>query len=90
MTAVIQESGTIKIPSSILDELDLTPGTRVSLEVEGHKFVIRKVSPEVPHWKELRGMLRDENYKDGDIFEDLKRERAEERERDEERLRRLR
>jgi bifunctional DNA-binding transcriptional regulator/antitoxin component of YhaV-PrlF toxin-antitoxin module len=90
MVIEIPESGKIKIPYSVEKELGLVPGTRVFLEIEDGKFVIRKAGPEVPHWSEMRGMLAGEDYKPGEVFEDLKQERADELERDDTRLKRLR
>ncbi|MBS1833512.1 MAG: AbrB/MazE/SpoVT family DNA-binding domain-containing protein [Acidobacteria bacterium] len=89
MVIEIPESGKIKIPNTVERELGLVPGTRVSLEIEDGKFVIRKVGPEVPHWSEGLGMLRDDSDETS-MLDDLAEERAAELARDDERLKRFR
>jgi AbrB family looped-hinge helix DNA binding protein len=49
----ISSKGQIAIPKPIRDALNLTGGTKLNLEVQGHRIVLSKE----PAWKKLRGMV---------------------------------
>ncbi len=47
--------GQITIPKGIRDALNLSPGTRLTLEVRGQEIVLSKK----PGWRKLEGAARD-------------------------------
>jgi AbrB family looped-hinge helix DNA binding protein len=47
----ISSKGQIAIPKSIRDEMNLSEGTKLTVEVRGHEIVLSKE----PAWKKLRG-----------------------------------
>lgn len=76
--ATITPTGQIAIPKSIRDRLSLQPGVQVVLDVQGEQIVIKRHSPDMPHWRTMRGMFKDA----GNLLADLASERAEELSRD--------
>lgn len=66
--ATISSKGQVAIPKAIRDRLDLKPGTRVELNVEGEQVVMKRIrtieAPAgvvwtgLPNWKSMRGMVR--------------------------------
>jgi len=78
----ISSKGQIAIPKPILDRLNLKPGTQVALDVQGEHVVVKRLVSESPDWHTMRGMFREA----GNLLEDLAKERATERARDDARL----
>jgi AbrB family looped-hinge helix DNA binding protein len=64
----ISSKGQVAIPKAIRDRLDLKPGTRVALNVEGEQLVMKRLGTfdeptgsevaGLPDWKTMRGMVR--------------------------------
>lgn len=51
----ISSKGQIAIPKSIREALNLRDGTKLTLDVEGHRIVLTKE----PAWKKLGGSVKD-------------------------------
>ena len=58
MTATLSSKGQIVIPKEIRDRLNLKPGTKLDLDVQGEKVVLKRVVPEYSDWRTMRGMLK--------------------------------
>lgn len=56
--ATVSSKGQIAIPKAVRDELNLKPGTHLSIEVQGCTMVLRRVVPEYPDWRTMEGMVR--------------------------------
>jgi len=56
----LSSKGQISIPKSVRDLLNLSEGTLLTLEVRGQELVLSKE----PAWKELRGMIPDNDLMD--------------------------
>ena len=80
--ATISVNGQIAIPKTIRERLNLKPGTRVALEVQGDRMIIKRLDSASPDWPTMRGMFRSA----GNLHDDLARERAAELARDDARL----
>jgi AbrB family looped-hinge helix DNA binding protein len=52
--------GQIAIPKSMRDLLNLSEGTLLTLEVRGHEIVLSRE----PAWKQVRGMVKNQNLID--------------------------
>jgi AbrB family looped-hinge helix DNA binding protein len=57
-TATISSKGQIAIPKAVRDRLNLKPGTQVVIDVQGEALVMKRVVPEFPHWRTMRGMSK--------------------------------
>jgi AbrB family looped-hinge helix DNA binding protein len=64
----VSSKGQIALPKKVREALNLSPGTKLNLEVKGHEIVLSKE----PAWKELAGMLAGSDF---DFAEFRKRER---------------
>jgi AbrB family looped-hinge helix DNA binding protein len=53
----LSSKGQIAIPKAIRDQLNLSEGVKLSLEVRGHEIVLSKE----PAWKKLRGAASDKD-----------------------------
>jgi AbrB family looped-hinge helix DNA binding protein len=83
MTKVtISRKGQISIPKSIREQLNLKPGSQLSLDVHGEHLVLRRLAPGFPDWRTMRGMLRG----GANLQENLPKERAAELARDDARF----
>jgi AbrB family looped-hinge helix DNA binding protein len=83
--ATISSKGQLAIPKPIRDQLGLRAGTQVSLDVQGEQIVLRRLVPEFPDWRTMRGMLRTGIS----MTAALEQEHRDELERDDDRLRRI-
>ena len=54
-TVTVSSKGQIAIPKSVREALNLSEGTRLTLDVRGQKIVLSKD----PAWKRLRGAASD-------------------------------
>jgi AbrB family looped-hinge helix DNA binding protein len=72
--ATISRKGQISIPKTIREQLNLKPGTQLSLDVQGEKVVLRRLAPGFPDWSTMRGMFRGE----ANLQKELAKERASE------------
>ncbi len=54
----VSSKGQIAIPKAVREELNLKPGTQVSIDVQGQSIVMRRVVAEYPDWRTMRGMVR--------------------------------
>lgn len=79
--ATISAKGQISIPKSIRDQLNLKPGTRVAIDVQGEQVVMKRLSG-FPDWRTMRGMFRG----GVNLTEELAKERAAELAKDDARL----
>jgi AbrB family looped-hinge helix DNA binding protein len=68
----VSSKGQIAIPKQVRDALNLTEGSKLTLEVRGHEIVLSKGDA----WRKLRGAARD-------MQKDFLEFRREEREREE-------
>ena len=80
--ATISSKGQIAIPKTIRDRLNLIPGTQVALDVQGEQIVMRRLVPEFPDWRSMRGMFKGSGIR----LDDLAKERAAELAHDDARL----
>jgi AbrB family looped-hinge helix DNA binding protein len=80
--ATISTKGQIAIPKAVRERLNLKAGTQVSLDVRGESLVLKRLVPEYPDWRTMRGM-----FKGGaDLLKDLEDDRATEIARDKARV----
>lgn len=56
--ATISTKGQVSIPKAIRDQLNLKPGTRVALEVQGEQVVMKRMVSGFPDWRTMEGMVR--------------------------------
>ena len=56
--ATVSSKGQIAIPKAVRDELNLKPGTQVSIDVQGRSIVMRPLVAEYPDWRTMEGMAR--------------------------------
>jgi AbrB family looped-hinge helix DNA binding protein len=56
--ATISSEGQIVIPKALRERLKLESGAEVALEIQDERLVIQRVEPGIPHWRTMRGMLR--------------------------------
>jgi AbrB family looped-hinge helix DNA binding protein len=70
----VSSKGQIAIPKQVREALNLSEGTKLTLEVRGHEIVLSKGAA----WKKLRGALADVP----DLMEKFAAFRKEERERE--------
>lgn len=76
--AIISTKGQIAIPKAVRERLNLRAGTQVSLDVQGESLVLKRLVPDDPDWRTMRGM-----FKNGpDLVKDLEEDRAAEVARD--------
>jgi antitoxin PrlF len=73
----VSSKGQIAIPKQVRDALNLTEGTKLSLEVRGQEIVLSKADA----WRQLRGAAADK----ADLMEEFAAFRKEEREREDSR-----
>ena len=53
-TVTVSSKGQIAIPKSIREALNLSEGTKLTLDVEGHRIVLAKE----PGWRKLGGSVK--------------------------------
>ena len=80
--ATISAKGQISIPKTIRERLNLKPGTQVALDVQGEQVVMRRLVSRFPDWRTMQGMFRG----GANLTDELTKERAEERAKDDARL----
>ena len=73
-TVTVSSKGQIAIPRQVRDALNLTEGSKLTLEVRGHEIVLSKGAA----WRKLKGAAADV----GDLMEKFATFRKEERERE--------
>ncbi len=54
----VSSKGQIAIPKAVRDRLNLKPGTQLAIDVLGESLVLKRVVPEFPDWRTMRGMAR--------------------------------
>jgi AbrB family looped-hinge helix DNA binding protein len=70
----VSSKGQIAIPKQVRKALNLTEGSKLTLEVRGHEIVLSKGAA----WRKLQGAAADK----GDLMEEFAAFRKEERERE--------
>jgi AbrB family looped-hinge helix DNA binding protein len=83
--ATISSEGQIAIPKALRERLKLEAGAEVALEIQDERLVIQRVEPGIPHWRTMRGMLRNGSS----LTQALEEEHREELARENQRLSRL-
>ena len=72
-TVTVSSKGQIAIPKEVRDQLGITEGTRLDIQVDGAKLILSKSQD----WRDLYGMLAGT-----DLLNNYERAKAEERERE--------
>ena len=54
--ATISSKGQIAIPKAIRERLNLTPGTELTIDVQGEILLLKRVVSNYPDWRTMRGM----------------------------------
>ena len=75
-TVTISSKGQIAIPKAVREALNLSEGTKLTLDLRGHEIILSKE----PAWKKLRGAGAG-----ADLIDAFARHRKEEREREDSR-----
>ena len=57
-TVTVSSKGQVAIPKSVRDQLNLSAGTKVLIDVQGETLVMRRTVSGFPDWKTMRGMAR--------------------------------
>jgi looped-hinge helix DNA binding domain, AbrB family len=55
--ATVSSKGQIAIPKVVRDELNLKPGTQLSIDVQGRSIVMRPLVADYPDWRTMEGMV---------------------------------
>ena len=55
-TVIVSESGQVAIPQEILDTLQLAPGTKLEISLQGDQVVLHRVAPP-RDWRTLEGIV---------------------------------
>lgn len=82
--ATVSSKGQIAIPKAIRERLNLRPGTKVALDLQGEQLVMKRLVPDFPDWRTMRGMVRG----GPSLTKALEKEHREELAREDRRLRR--
>ena len=56
--ATISSKGQIAIPKAVRERLNLQAGTQVSIDVQGEALVMKRLVPNDPDWRTMRGMAK--------------------------------
>jgi AbrB family looped-hinge helix DNA binding protein len=56
--ATISTKAQIAIPKAVRERLNLKAGTQASLDVQGESLVLKRLVPEYPDWRTMRGMFK--------------------------------
>ena len=56
--ATISTKGQIAIPKAVRQRLNLQAGTQVSIDVQGEALVMKRLVPNHPDWRTMRGMAK--------------------------------
>ncbi len=56
--ATISNKGQIAISKAVRERLNLNAGTQVSLAVQGESLVLKRLVPNYPDWRTMRGMVK--------------------------------
>jgi AbrB family looped-hinge helix DNA binding protein len=79
--ATISSKGQIAIPKAVRERLRLNAGTELSIDVQGEALVMKRMVPNYPDWRTMRGMFRG-----SELLKDLVDDRAAEIARDNARI----
>jgi AbrB family looped-hinge helix DNA binding protein len=71
-TATISSKGQIAIPKAVRERLNLKAGMQVVIDVQGEALVMKRLVPEFPDWRTMRGMSKGA----GSLTKALEEERA--------------
>jgi AbrB family looped-hinge helix DNA binding protein len=56
--ATISTKGQIAIPKAVRERLKLRAGTQVSIDVHGEALVMKRLVPDYPDWRSMRGLAK--------------------------------
>ena len=56
-TATVSSKGQIAIPKSVRERLNLKPGTRVVIDIQGESLVMKRAVKGFPDWRTMQGMI---------------------------------